>query len=59
MPKEETKKQAIDELIACCERLDSKLDRWIENTVKLLVEDFGKEKTLKMFPEVKEYVERL
>ena len=59
MTKEEKKKQATDELIACMERLDSKLDRWLENTVKLLVEDFDKEETLKMFPNLKEYVDKL
>lgn len=59
MTKEEKKKQAADELIACLERLDSKLDKWLENTVKLLVEDHGKEETLRMFPNLKEYVEKL
>ena len=58
MTKEENKKQAIDELIACCERLDSKLDKWLERNVKLLVEDFGKEEILRMFPDLKEYVEK-
>lgn len=59
MTKEEKKKQAADELIACLERLDGKLDRWLENTAKCLVEDFGKEKTVEMFPGLKEYVEKL
>ena len=54
-----TKEQAADELIACCERLNSKLDNWLTNAAKCLVEDYGKEKTLKMFPELKEYIERV
>lgn len=58
MSKETKKKELADELIACCERLDSKLDNWLANAAKGLVEDLGKEETLKMFPELKEYVDR-
>lgn len=54
---EDKKKQATDELIACMERLDNKLDAWLRNAAKCLVEDFGEEKTLKMFPELAEYIQ--
>lgn len=52
-------KNLEDDLIKCMERLDGKLDAWLRNAAKCLVEDFGKEKTVEMFPELKEYVEKL
>ena len=51
-----TDKNIEDKLIKCMENLDSKLDAWLRNAAKNLVEDFGKEKTLKMFPELEEYI---
>ena len=42
----------LDSLIECMEKLDNKLDAWLRNAAKNLVEDFGKEKVLKMFPEL-------
>lgn len=52
-----TDKNSEDKLIKCMERLDGKLDAWLRNAAKCLVEDFGKEKTLKMFPELAEYIQ--
>ena len=47
----------LNNLIKCMEKLDSKLDKWLENAAKCLVEDFGKEKALEMFPELEEYLQ--
>lgn len=55
--KDKEKEQPTDELISCLERLDNKLDAWLRNAAKVLVEDYGKEKTLKMFPELEEYLQ--
>lgn len=50
-------KNSEDRLIKSIEKLDNTLDAWLRNAAKCLVEDFGKEKTLKMFPELEEYIQ--
>lgn len=50
-------KDVEDKLIKSIEKLDNTLDTWLRNAAKTLVEDFGKEKTLKMFPELGEYIQ--
>ena len=50
-------KNLEDNVINCLENLDNTLDAWLRNAAKGLVEEFGKEKTLKMFPELEEYIQ--